>query len=116
MPNFNRPVIGDWYRNLQMASIFEVIALDEEDHTIEIQDFDGSVDEIDMENWYAMELEKTEQPEDCSGALDVGELDDFGTEITDTGADDWQMGPQLSEAHEVNGYDQEEQISDWLEQ
>ena len=115
MSNITRPVIGDWYRDLQLANVFEVIALDEVGHTIEIQDFDGSIDEIEMENWYSMELETTAQPEDCSGALDVGEVDDYGTEITDTHPDDWQLGPQLSEAHEVNGYDQEQQISEWLE-
>lgn len=115
MPNFTRPVIGEWYKEVHMSNVFEVIALDEKNHTVEIQDFDGSVDEIDIEQWYILNLETTTQPEDCSGALDVGELDDFGTEITDTNPEDWQMGPQLSEAHEFNGYDQEEQISDWLE-
>jgi len=114
MAVFNRPVIGDWYNNINLASVFEVIAFDEKSRTIEIQDFDGSVDEIDIEQWYTLDLEVTTQPEDCSGALDVGELDDFGTEITDTPPEDWQMAPQLSDAHEYNDYDQEEQITGWL--
>lgn len=109
------PAIGIWYYNLELNNLFEVIALDEMDRTIEIQEFDGSVDEIEMDTWYLLKLEITAEPEDYSGALDIGEIDDFGTAITDTAPEDWQMGPQFSEAHELSGYDEEQQLMDWVE-
>jgi hypothetical protein len=109
------PLIGVWYRNLELGNLFEVIALDEKDHTVEIQEFDGSVDEIDMDTWYQLTLEICAEPEDLSGALDVGEFDDLGSSITDTAPDDWQLGPQYSESHELNGYDEEQQLTEWVE-
>lgn len=110
------PVIGLWYHNLELDNLFEVIALDDKDHTIEIQEFDGSVDEIDMDSWRQMQLEISPEPEDLSGAWDVGEFDDLGSSITDTAPEDWQMGPQYGEQHELNGYDEEQQITEWVEQ
>ena len=110
------PVIGLWYHNLELNNLFEVIALDDKEHTIEIQEFDGSVDEIDIDTWHELSLEISAEPEDLSGALDVGELDDLGTGITDTAPEDWQLGPQYSESHELNDYDEDQQLSDWVEQ
>lgn len=63
------PVIGDWYTNEEEAS-FEVVAFDEEEGLIEIQFFDGTVEEIDLESWYEMELSPREPPEDWSGPFD----------------------------------------------
>jgi len=109
------PVIGIWYHNVELNNQFEVIALDEKDLTIEIQEFDGSVDEIDMDTWYLLNLEISAEPEDLSGALDVSELDDLGSSVTDTAPEDWRMGPQFSESHELNDYDEEQQLTDWVE-
>ena len=45
-----QPGIGDWYR-LDSGSLFEVVAYDDDDGTIEIQYFDGTVEEMDIEDW-----------------------------------------------------------------
>ena len=47
-----QPGIGDWYR-LNDGALFEVVALDDDDGTIEIQYFDGTVEEMDIEDWEA---------------------------------------------------------------
>jgi hypothetical protein len=69
-----QPGIGDWYR-LDGASLFEVVAYDADDGTIEIQYFDGTVEEMDIEDWEAQwedgALESAEAPEDWSGSVDV---------------------------------------------
>ncbi len=66
--------IGDWYR-LNGGELFEVVAVDEDDGTIEIQYFDGTVEEMDVEDWNAQwedgGLEAAEAPEDWSGSVDV---------------------------------------------
>src|SRR2546430_16987669 len=69
-----QPAIGDWYR-LNGGALFEVVALDDDDGTIEIQYFDGTVEEMDIEDWDAQwedgALEPAEAPEDWSGSGDI---------------------------------------------
>ncbi|HYB34006.1 MAG TPA: DUF6763 family protein [Steroidobacteraceae bacterium] len=76
-----QPAIGDWYR-LNGGALFEVVALDDDDGTIEIQYFDGTVEEMDIEDWKAQweegALESAEPPEDWSGSVDVESGDDEG--------------------------------------
>src|SRR6187399_395542 len=48
-----QPSIGDWYRQKEGGALFEVVALDDDDGTIEIQYFDGTVEEMDVEDWQA---------------------------------------------------------------
>ncbi|HXR89043.1 MAG TPA: DUF6763 family protein [Steroidobacteraceae bacterium] len=68
------PGIGEWYR-LNGGELFEVVAVDEDDGTIELQYFDGTVEEMDVDDWNAQwddgTLEAAEAPEDWSGSVDV---------------------------------------------
>jgi hypothetical protein len=72
--NIPQPNIGDWYRK-PGGALFEVVAYDEDDGTIEIQYFDGTIEELEREDWNAQwkagTLEAGEAPEDWSGAVDV---------------------------------------------
>ena len=72
------PIIGNWYRNQETGNDFEVVALDEDAQTIEIQYFDGEVEELDLDAWYEMAIEAIEAPEDWSGPFDELESDDLG--------------------------------------
>src|SRR5262249_58254756 len=76
-----QPGIGDWYR-LNGGALFEVVALDDDDGTIEIQYFDGTVEEMDIEDWESQwedgALEAADAPEDWSGSVDVESTDDQG--------------------------------------
>ena len=71
------PVIGDWYRRPN-GSLFEIVAFDEEAATIELQFFDGTIDEVDMEAWPTMIIEKVGAPEDWSGSVDMDPEDFTG--------------------------------------
>jgi len=90
MPIDTPPSIGLWYRHLDKGQRFQVVALDEADEAIEIQHYDGDIEELDFDSWHNMEIVPCEAPENVSGALDIGELDDYGTEITDTSAAEWE--------------------------
>ena len=83
------PIIGNWYCHLDKGQRFRVVAIDEKTETVEIQNFDGNLDEYELENWYQQEIEPCEAPENWSGPLDVGNVDDLGTNITDTSSSDW---------------------------
>ena len=83
------PIVGNWYAHLDKGQRFTVTALNEADSTVELQHFDGDLEEISLSDWYDLEIELSEEPENWSGALDISEVDDFGTAVTDTTTDDW---------------------------
>ena len=43
------PVVGDWYRH--NGALFEVVAIDRDDGTVEVQHFDGTLEEFDLDTW-----------------------------------------------------------------
>ncbi|CAN5344233.1 hypothetical protein BH24PSE2_BH24PSE2_11300 [soil metagenome] len=85
---FIYPVVGDWYRKPR-GNLFEVVAIDEDDGTVEVQHFDGTVEEIDIEAWHEMVLDTAEAPEDWSGSVDA-DPDDLNPDATGNGShNDW---------------------------
>ena len=64
------PQVGSWYRRLD-GRLFEVVAIDDEELTVEIQHFDGTIGELDFDLWHGLELEHAAAPEDYSGPLDL---------------------------------------------
>lgn len=89
MPNELDPIVGEWYKNLGDGQTFEVVAVDEDEGTVEIQYFDGEIEEIDLENWYELDLESIEPPEDWSGPFDDLERDDLGYTDMSMHPDEW---------------------------
>jgi hypothetical protein len=81
------PEIGQWYLHRDKGEMFRVTAYDEATHTIEMQTFDGDVDEIDEEAWGALPLERAEEPEDWTGPLDGIEVDELRSDTEMTAAD-----------------------------
>ncbi len=76
------PVIGHWYRRSN-GTLFEVVALDEEDGTVELQFFDGTIDEVDLETWPSLLIETVGAPEDWSGSVDMDPEDYLGDDNGD---------------------------------
>lgn len=72
--NSSFPEVGSWFRGSN-GNTFEVVAVDEEDDTIEVQHFDGTLEEFDLESWKELEIETVDAPEDWSGSMDVDEQD-----------------------------------------
>lgn len=68
------PEIGGWYRHLDKGLVFQVVALDEHDGIIEIQDIDGDLDEMDLAQWRGTPLAAAAPPEDTRGSLDEDEF------------------------------------------
>jgi hypothetical protein len=86
-----KPTIGNWYR-IQGGESFEVVAYDHDDGTIELQYFDGTVEEMDIEDWHAEKesgaLEEIEAPEDWTGSVDVDPEEDDARGAMGYGEDD----------------------------
>ena len=89
MRNELDPRIDQWYAHLDKGQRFFVIDIDEEEKTVEIQHFDGDIEEISMDEWRNLRIELSEEPENWAGALDISEKDDLGTGVTDTRPADW---------------------------
>jgi len=70
MPSEVDPMVGHWYLREEGGEEFEVVAVDEGEGTVEVQNIDGDAEQIDLEEWYELEIEPTEPPEEWSGGYD----------------------------------------------
>lgn len=89
------PLVGHWYRHLDKGQAFEVIAVDESQAMVEVQHYDGDLEELDLDFWYEMDIEPTAMPEDWSGPLDDVAADDL--DYPDTAADEEAPGQGADE-------------------
>jgi len=89
MENELEPIIGNWYMHQDKGQRFTVLAVDEERELVELQHFDGDIEEIGLAEWAEMQIALSEAPQNWSGSVDIQEVDDLGTEITDTSKEDW---------------------------
>lgn len=76
------PVIGQWFSRPN-GTLFEVVAIDEDAMTVEVQLFDGTVDEFDIERWPDLLLTEASAPEDWSGSVDMDPEDYDGSRDND---------------------------------
>ena len=97
------PEIGRWYSNPN-GSLFEVVAVDN-DGTIEMQHFDGTLEEYGPEEWLAIRPEPAQAPEDWSGSVDISGEDLPGNKYTLMR--DWQSEVELLEDDHSSFFDLE---------
>lgn len=76
--------IGNWYR-MPDGDVFEVVALEADRGLLEIQYFDGTVEELGIDNCLLGGIKASAPPEDYTGSLDI-EREDYGVEFADTTA------------------------------
>jgi hypothetical protein len=98
------PVVGDWYRRPGNAdALFEIVAIDRDDGTIEAQHFDGTLEEFDLESWDELEFEEAQAPEDWTGSVDV-EPEDYEAEREAVTAATWTDPLTSLDRSEASGY------------
>jgi hypothetical protein len=102
MPIQQPPAVSQWYKHQDKGQEFQVVSIDEDEGTVEIQHFDGDVEELDIDTWYELEIETIEPPEDWTGPMDDIEVDDLGYTETEMKDKDW------SEPLEEGGETEEE--------
>jgi hypothetical protein len=84
-----KPVAGEWYRHLDKGQSFRVLSVERDEDLIEIQHFDGDLEELEFAEWFAMDLEPAAEPEDWTGPMDDVETDDLGYSETAMADQDW---------------------------
>jgi hypothetical protein len=81
------PRIGDWYK-FTSGDALEVVAQDDDDDTLELQYYDGTVEELDAESWASLQPQPIEPPEDWSGSMDVDREDSHPPDVWSE-TEDW---------------------------
>jgi hypothetical protein len=80
------PVKGQWYENAEEDETFRVLSVDEDEELVEIEYLDGDIEEMDLDSWHEMDLEKIEEPEGWGGDDEDDEEEDDEDDDED---DDW---------------------------
>ena len=97
------PTVGQWYENLEEEESFRVLSVDEDSELVEIEYLDGDIEEIDLEAWHEMDLEKIEEPEGW------GESDEDEEEEDD---EDWDEDEEEDEDEDDDWDEDEEEDED----
>ena len=100
--NPTTPQVGCWYKELQQGTLFEVVAVDELEQTVETQMIDGAITEYDFDNWDEMLLEEIEEPEDWRNAYELSREDYIDPDAT-IYPEDWNSPLSMIESDIVNG-------------
>ena len=79
------PVQGQWYEDLEENEVFRVLSVDPDEEIIEVQYENGDIEEIDLDTWHELDLERAQEPEGWASDDD----DDDEEEEDDEDEDDW---------------------------
>ncbi len=74
------PTIGEWYYSPIGNEYFEVVAVDDQSGSIEIQYAGGEVSEYDIEAWQQLTLTPASPPEDAGAAYESGFEKDWASD------------------------------------
>jgi len=81
------PVQGQWYEDLEENEIFQVLSVDPDEEIVGIVYENGDTEEIDLDTWHELDLERAEEPEGWSNETDDDEEEDEAEDLEEE--DDW---------------------------
>lgn len=70
------PLIGAWYYRLDRPQPFQVVAWDGAAGTVDVEYFDGTLDEWPLAHWHALAVGPFAAPQDWTGPFDNVEADE----------------------------------------
>ncbi|MES9860617.1 MAG: DUF6763 family protein [Candidatus Thiodiazotropha sp. LLP2] len=77
--NTPRIRIGAWFKTVN-GDQFEVVAHDSDEGVIEVQFYDGTVEEYDLDDLEELQVKPIAPPEDWAGSYDLSK-DDYGVDL-----------------------------------
>jgi hypothetical protein len=98
------PVAGQWYENIDENDSFRVLSVDEDSELVEIEYLDGEIEELDLDGWRELDLEKIDQPEGWSGGAEEEE-DEEEDELDET----WDEDDDEDEEEDEEDWDEDEE-------
>ena len=72
------PILDNWYQDEATSRSFRVVAVDDENDSIEVQYSNGDIGGFDFASWDESLFFPIEAPEDWAAPFDDVELDDLG--------------------------------------
>jgi hypothetical protein len=97
------PVKGQWYENAEEDETFRVLSVDEDAELVEIEYLDGDIEELDLDTWHELDLERIAEPEGWAAEEAEGEEEEDDEEEEDEDDD------------EDDDWDEDEDDEDWDE-
>jgi hypothetical protein len=85
------PLVNQWYMHHDKGEMFRIVATDTATGNLQIQYFDGDVEEIERDAWSELDIEAAAAPEDWTGPYDDVDPDDLGSSDTSMRAQDWRI-------------------------
>lgn len=85
------PQIGHWYQDSDSGLLFEIVALDRDEGTVQVQYVDGELADYDLDSWADMQLRSAAAPEDWRSAFELDEDEQLDAALRPT-----QWGSPLS--------------------
>src|ERR1700727_339338 len=102
------PAVGQWYENIDENESFRVLSVDEDAELVELEYLDGDIEEIDLETWHELALDKIDEPGGWAGSAedddDEEEEEEDEKDLDETWDDD--------EEEDDDDWDDEEKESD----
>jgi hypothetical protein len=83
------PVKGQWYENVEDDETFRVLSVDEDAELVEIEYLDGDIEELDLDTWHEMDLERIPEPEGWAATQKDEEEEEEEEDDEDEEDDDW---------------------------
>ena len=83
------PVKGQWYENVEEDETFRVLSVDEDSELVEIEYLDGDIEEMDLDAWHEMDLERIPEPEGWAAENAEEDDEEDEDEDLDDEDDDW---------------------------
>ena len=83
------PVKGQWYENLEEDDSFRVLSVDEDAELVEIEYLDGDIEEMDLDAWHEMDVERITEPEGWAAAGKDEEEKEKALDDDEDEDDDW---------------------------
>jgi len=102
------PAVGQWYENIDENESFRVLSVDEDAELVELEYLDGDIEEIDLETWHELDLNKIDEPEGWAGSDD----EDDEEEEEEKEKDDLEETWDDDEDEDEDDWDEEEKESD----
>lgn len=82
------PIKGQWFEDLEENEIFLVLSVDPDEELIEIQYENGDIEEIDLDTWHELDLERASEPEGWASDTEAGG-DEAEEDLEDEDDEDW---------------------------
>ena len=65
------PVVDQWYQDSRTGALFEIVAWDADESTVQVQYLDGEITDFDLETWGELVLLPAAAPEDWRTAFEL---------------------------------------------